>query len=218
MQLAPFERKEFSQFTEDGILLELVRRLDPPHFFVEIGAGDGSENCTRVLAERKWSGAWIDRDPQNIHRAKALPCAQWLQVICAHFDVDHVGYIAHVAPHEIGVLSIDVDGMDYWLWKALCEPYRSHFSSPNQEVLPPRLSPWIVVIEAQIQKPHDQPFVQPYEANHQWDNASQDVGASIFSLRSLGDSLGYTYLGKCPDAHSPNLFFVRSDLVGALGE
>lgn len=198
MQLAQYNHREFSQFTEDGITLELVRRLDPPHFFVEIGCGDGSENNTRVLAERKWSGLWIDSSNYT-----AINLFPWVNVRCAHMDIERAAYYVRFAPREFGVLSIDVDGMDYHLWKAFCEY---------------AWKPWIVIIEAQIQKPFDEPYVQPYDETYAWDHETKENGASIFSLTELGKELGYECLGKCPDEGSPNLFFVRADLMGRLGE
>lgn len=198
--LTPYERKVYSQFEEDGITLELVRRIDPPKYFVEIGAGDGSENCTRILLEDGWSGVWVDKDPANFAKAEPLlGVGKKLHLICDRVTISNArGYIEY--PKQIGVLSIDVDGNDYWLWKQICGglfAYRPH----------------IVIIEAQIQKPHDEPYVMPYDPDYEWDNVSHTCGASVLSLIDLGLEMDYIYVGKCSNIHSPNLFFVRSDLM-----
>jgi hypothetical protein len=63
---APYERKIYSQRGEDGILAEIFRRIGTGGtFFVEFGAGDGSENNTAWLLENGWSGVWIEGDPSN---------------------------------------------------------------------------------------------------------------------------------------------------------
>ena len=58
------ESKQWSQNGEDGLLAELVRRVGQEEreerTFVEIGAADGSENCTRALAEIGWHGVWVE--------------------------------------------------------------------------------------------------------------------------------------------------------------
>jgi hypothetical protein len=54
-------RRHFSQNDEDGILLEILRRLDivDARSFIEFGVGDGTENNTIILLAKKWSGAWV---------------------------------------------------------------------------------------------------------------------------------------------------------------
>jgi hypothetical protein len=54
-------RRHFSQNDEDGILLEILRRLDivDPRSFIEFGVGDGTENNTIILLAKKWRGAWV---------------------------------------------------------------------------------------------------------------------------------------------------------------
>jgi hypothetical protein len=171
----------FSQFQEDIVLLELVRRVNPPRFYVEIGAGDGTENCTRILKEDGWQGLWFD---PLLGTGKVQP---W-QV--------HQRLTAAGCPFPFGVLSIDVDGNDYWLWEGFGKTW---------------YRPAIVVIEAQIQRPFDVPYIMPFDAEYEWDHKSHDCGASVCSLVELGKKMGYTFVGKCPDYHSPNLFFVSDE-------
>ncbi len=190
LDLTPYTDRIYSQFGEDGITLELVQRLQPPKFYAEIGAGDGTENNTRVLKAAGWEGVWFD--------------ASWgtVDVRCHRFTVANARTLfnQHHVPTEFGVLSIDVHGNDYWIWRALGWHFR----------------PYIVIIEAQIQRPHDRPYIMPYDPEYVWDNESHDCGASVFSLVELGRQLGYAFVGKTPDPHSPNCFFVRDDLVSKL--
>ncbi len=202
MDLAPYARKGYSQFTESGIIEELVRRCEPMPFFVEIGAGNGEENCTRDLAEKGWDGLWIDADPCNIPSLRAIANrmpgrvdAVWMQITAANAMSALEGWPGHTR-REFGVLSIDVDGNDYHIWKAL-----GYYK------------PAIVVIEAQIQRPHDQPWIMDYDPYYLWPHADNDCGASVASLVELGQRMGYHFIGKCPDYHSPNLFLCRDDLT-----
>lgn len=187
----------WSQFDEDLWIAGLVAQLPGiPHTFVEIGCGDGSENNTRLLLEQGWHGSWVDASPENVAKAALvndnIACER---ITCENFPPPNYGFI------DLGLLSIDVDGNDWWLWeKSYTLDWR----------------PWIVVIEAQIQKPFDQPYVMPYDPEWVWpDNPATETyewGASVFSMIELGKELGYEYVGKPANPHSPNLFFVRKDL------
>jgi hypothetical protein len=71
--LQRFEATRFSQNGEDGILAELLRRLDlRAGVAVEIGAADGSENCTRALVEDGWRAVWIEGDPGEAAQARVV--------------------------------------------------------------------------------------------------------------------------------------------------
>jgi len=188
-----YDRQEYSQFGEDGLTLELVRRLDPPKWFVEVGCGNGEENNTRCLIERGWRGVWFDRDNENAAMARRY------NKMTLEVAVNQETYVPLV-PNTIGVLSIDVDGNDYWIWRGLN----------------PQLNPSIVIIECQTQRPLNEPYVMPYDPEYVWDHASRDCGASLFSMQELGRELGYTFVGMPANPHSPNAFFVRNDLLPRL--
>jgi len=59
--LNEFGVKVFSQSDEDGITLEILRRLGiDSGIALEIGSGDGTENNTLVLLASGWKCAWED--------------------------------------------------------------------------------------------------------------------------------------------------------------
>ena len=66
-----FGAKFFSQSDEDGITLEIIRRIGlKTGTFLELGVGDGLENNTLVLLSVGWRGAWFGGetlafDPQS---------------------------------------------------------------------------------------------------------------------------------------------------------
>src|SRR6266545_4301501 len=68
--LTPFEFKVFSHNGEDGVTLEILRRIGVEHsYFVEFGGEYGQEGNTRILSEvLGWSGLLMERDWENFGR------------------------------------------------------------------------------------------------------------------------------------------------------
>src|SRR4051812_37566560 len=70
-ELHAAESSTYSQNGEDGLLAALLERVGAPaRTFAEIGASDGTENCTRALAEQRWRGFWFEADTERIAQAK----------------------------------------------------------------------------------------------------------------------------------------------------
>ena len=111
----------FSQYGEDGIVEYLVRRCEiTPSTFVEIGVETYAEANTRFLAEhRLWSGLIIDRNPK-LERDLARTGLNWraqVRAVSAFVTIDNVRELVEpfVESDGLGLLSVDVDGVDYWL-------------------------------------------------------------------------------------------------------
>jgi hypothetical protein len=187
--LNKFERKIFSQNGEDGIVAELARLLDPPRFFVEFGVESGIECNTRALKHAGWCGICWDTgnaDPErNLYRERIT--AENINDLFAKYRV----------PEHFGLLSIDIDGNDYYVWNALDARYR----------------PAIVVIEYNALFPPDQACTIAYDADFCWDKSNYQ-GASFLALCRLGIRKGYRPV--CTDRKGVNLFLVRQDLLAAL--
>jgi hypothetical protein len=187
-----FEYSNHSQNGEDGIIAELFRRVGyGDRVFVEIGASDGAENCTADLVFKGWNGIWIEGDPDKVAAARKRTVGHSVRVIEAFIDRESVLSILKKAsaPTEPDLLVIDVDGNDYWIWKAVATRY----------------VPRVVVIEYNSTVgPHLQ-WVMPYNPNHRW-NRTAWHGAGLAALARLGRSLGYVLVG-C-DSHGVNAFFV----------
>lgn len=195
--LTRYEARVHSQNGEDGILEELFRRIGHGgRVFVEFGAGDGSENCSRNLVERHgWSGFWFEGDPATAERARAAVAGR--SVVVQQRFLDRTGILevfrAAGVPREIDLLVIDVDGNDYWLWEELASRYRSR----------------VVVIEYNGAFPPGISWVMRYDARHSWDRSCFH-GASLDALTRLAERLGYR-LVAC-DRNGVNAFFVRADI------
>jgi hypothetical protein len=192
----------YSQADEDGILDELFRRIGLTNGqFLEFGCGNGLENNSTYLLFTGWRGVWIDGDPEEIrsvekHFQSYIESGQ-LKVRRAFITTDNINeLIREAAPdiQELDLLSIDVNGNDYWFWQALTG-----------------LRPRVVAIEynATFRPPHK--IVQKYNPTHNWDGTNY-FGASLKALEELGREKGYALTG-CSFAGA-NAFFIREDLVG----
>jgi hypothetical protein len=122
-----FGNKCFSQTDEDGITLEIVRRLGlTKGVYAEFGVGNGLENNTLILAACGWRGFWVGGEDLVFDYSKATNfhnIQDWITIdnILAHA---HAGMNA-LGASEIDVLSLDLDGNDiYFLEKLLTDRIR----------------------------------------------------------------------------------------------
>jgi hypothetical protein len=197
--LMNFERKVSSQNGEDGIIREIFNRIGTTDkFFVEFGIQDGRECCTRDLVENQgWSGLWLEGSPEDAERARQNFARFPIKVLQRFVTAENIVAALEEAgiPREFDFLSIDVDGNDYWIWKAVVARY----------------SPRAMVIEYNSTFGSRQPWVVPHDPNFLNDGTAF-FGASLESFARLGKEFGYHLVG-C-DSNGINAFFVRSDLVG----
>jgi hypothetical protein len=187
--LERYEQRFTSQNGEDGILAALYARIGTTNrHFVEFGVEDGGECCSRHLRERRgWTGLLMDggehaRPVGPVHRE--FITAENVTALFAKYGV----------PAEFDLLSIDIDGNDYWVWQALSG-----------------YSPRVVVIEYNAAIPPSESRTVPYDPAFRWDGGDY-FGASLLALERLGRRKGYTLVG-C-DSRGINAFFVRNDCLG----
>ena len=119
----------FSQFDEDGILLYLFTVLGVAHkTSVEVCAGVGHEcNSANLIINHAWDGLLIDGNPENVRIAREFyaryPDTFWRPPTVAHAWVDAETINDIITENgfsgEIDLLSLDMDGVDFWIWKAL---------------------------------------------------------------------------------------------------
>ncbi len=200
-RLNKWEHKVFSQAGEDGIIAEIFRRIGTTNrLFVEFAAGDGVENNTRYLLSLGWRGLWIEAHPGYIDeivkkqsRAIEEGTLRLLHEFVTAENIESLFKKADV-PEEFDLLSIDIDGNDYWTWKEIG-----------------RYHPRVVVIEYNAIFPPGCEWVMEYAPDTTWDGTS-NYGASLTALEVLGAHKGYKLVG-C-NLGGVNACFVRDDLVG----
>lgn len=192
-----FGRKVFSQADEDGITLEVLRRMAllRSGCFAEFGVGVGLENNTLVLAALGWRGFWVGGEalafpaPSN---ARFTFMKEWV-------TLDNVAQLArkgmaHVGAGALDVVSMDLDGNDiYFVEKLLHEGVR----------------PKLFIVEYNSKFPPPIEFQIDYDPGHSW--AHDDYyGASLSSFDRLFSRFGYRLI--CCNAHTgANAFFVDAD-------
>src|ERR1041385_2021340 len=116
----------YSQTDEDGILQEIYRRIGTANkHFLEFGCGNGLENNSTYLLLAGWRGLWMDGGEENIKTVhENFPtylAAGKLQTKQAFITVDNINSLIRDSglDQEMDLLSIDIDGNDYWIWEAL---------------------------------------------------------------------------------------------------
>ncbi len=198
--LNAFERRVLSQNGEDGILAELFSRLPHNRFFVEIGVEDGLQCNTALLATRYgWRGVMIEADEPMFDRLKAKYAGSSVTCVRKFADRDNVAATLEElgVPRSFDLLSIDIDGNDYYVWEATAA-----------------FTPSVVVIEYNATLGPGASKVITYNPAHIW-RKDRYYGASLTALAKLGTRLGYSLIGT--DRRGINAFFVRHDLLGACG-
>jgi len=199
--LGEVEFQVFSQRGEDGIIQYIISKIEIPNrIFVEFGVEDYTESNTRLLLMgNNWSGLVIDGDPGNI-RFIQNDFIYWkydLTAVQSFITKENIdGLITgYTDCRDIGLLSVDIDGNDYWVWEAITT-----------------ISPRIVVCEynsafgatEKVSIPYAPDFVRG-RAHH----SELYFGASLAAFCSLAEKKGYDLIGTS-DA-GLNAFFVRKD-------
>lgn len=200
--LSEREFQVYSQWGEDGIIDFLVENTHiDQKVFVEFGVQDYRESNTRfLLINRNWSGLVMDGSEEYINYIKR-DFIYWkynLKAECAFITKENINSLLlnNGISGEIGLLSIDIDGNDYWVWDAI-------------EVI----NPAIVVSEYNARFGKEKALTIPYEPNFYRSQAHYSniyYGASLKALYLLAQRKGYAFVG-C-NSTGNNAFFVRRDL------
>lgn len=206
---SPLHEAEFqvcSQWGQDGIIEHLLTRVSvEDEAFVEFGVQDYTESNTRfLLQQRNWRGLVLDGDAANIAaiRADELSWRYELTALHAFVTAENINELLVGAGFEgdIGLLSVDIDGMDYWVWKSIGA-----------------IEPRIVICEYNSLFGVRSAVTVPYEAGFHRARAHFSnlyFGASLPALCDLAEEKGYAFVG-CTSAGN-DAFFVRKDCVGGL--
>jgi hypothetical protein len=195
--------KVFSQFDEDGIIQYLISKLPIENrTFIEFGVENYEESNTRfLLLNDHWQGMVLDAraaDIRYIQRDKIY----WqydLQAKCTWITRENINALLHESGfgEDVGLLSIDIDGNDYWIWEAIQS-----------------IRPRIVVVEYNSLfglRPLAVPYKEDFDrtASHY---SNLYYGCSLGALQHLAEKNGYLLLGSNVLGH--NAFFIRADIAG----
>jgi len=185
-----------SQNEEDGLLLALFKRIGTTdRRFVEIGCGMNGGNSGFLAQECGWSGLMVDAKSESIEKvtvrfkghpvrtAKQRVTTEGVNVLLEKFGLTG----------EIDLLSIDIDGMDYWVWDAV--------SACSPRVVAIEYN-WLFGPERTVTIPYSSEFDLGAIGNRGY------RGASLAALAHLGKTKGYRLVAT----ERVNAFFLRNDL------
>ena len=196
----------YSQFGEDGIIQYLLGKVgDVEPRFVEFGVEDYRQANTRFLLEKDgWSGLILDAGTAH-ERFAGHPRYRWrhpVQTVTAFITKENINHLIAEGgvTGPIGLLSVDIDGNDYWVWEAI-------------DVVVPA----IVVVEYNSVFGPDAAITVPYDPAFFRGDAHTSrlyFGASLPALCHLAERKGYVCVGS--NSAGNNAFFVRRELAGSL--
>ena len=204
-KIEDIEFKIFSQFGDDGIIQFLIDKLEIDYEyqnFIEFGVEDYSEANTKfLLFNNNWSGLILDSSNENIENIKKNNFF-WkfdLEAIECFIKKENINSIitnSNIYKKKIGILSIDIDGNDYWVWKEINV-----------------IDPLIVIVEynssfgfeKKVSIPYNQSFERSkaHHSNLYW-------GASIEALKFLAAQKGYNFLTT--NSAGNNAYFIKKNL------
>lgn len=202
--LPPFREtgfRVFSQMEEDGKLLFIFALVGMENkIFVEIGSDDGvNSNSANLFFNFGWRGLFIDGNPSAIKRGKNFyrryPTPFSFQPVfaCAMITRENINEIISTSGFsgEIGLLSIDIDGNDYWVWDAITV-----------------VNPRVVLIETHTEFGMEN-IVVPYDPTYFYPGKHPVYhGASPVAMTNLARKKGYRLVGA--NELGFNFFFVKN--------
>lgn len=192
-----------SQFEEDGILLFIFALIGTTNkVAVEICAGDGIEcMSTNLVLNHGWWGYLFDGSERNVERgARFFRGAKDTFLFPPRFtrawitaeNVNDVIRDAGIAG-DIDLLALDIDGMDYWVWKAI-----------------ERIRPRVVVCETHNVIGADDALTVPYDPNFMI-TVPDYMGASLAAMTKLAEEKGYRLVGT--HRYGFNAFFILKEVA-----
>lgn len=206
--LSDVEFSVFSQMGDDGIIQWLINKIAIPEklrTFIEFGVENYTESNTRfLLVNNNWSGFVMDGSEKNVNFIKndfiswqfdLTSKAVFVNTKNINDEIKTAGFSG-----EIGILHIDIDGNEYWIWDAI-----------------DIVNPIIVIVEYNSAFGNERAITIPYDPAFISSKAHYSriyYGVSIKALDHLAAKKGYTFVG-C-NSSGINAYFVRNDYADRL--
>ncbi len=201
----------YSQFDEDGIILYVLSMIGfQSRSVVEICCGTGDEcNATNLILNHGFQGFLFDGDPTKLKIAKdffrakkdCLLTPPAIQQAWITRDNINALLVDIGVSGEVDLLSLDIDGNDYYVWEAI-----------------DAISPRLCVFETQNIIPGDRSLTIRYDPEFDCfskQGPAQDYrGVSLAAMKKLSARKGYRFIG-C-HKHGFNAFFLRNDVAPGL--
>jgi hypothetical protein len=182
--------EDYSQYGESKILLEIFEKIGTENnYVVEFGASDGFWlSNARMFINMGWDSLLMDgiEDPKNGVNREFIT-AENINELFEKYSV----------PKKFDLLSIDIDGNDYWVWKEL------------------KYEPNVVIIEYNSNFDVNENYVLSYNPKHNFYESGGYYSASVMALVELGKKKGY-FLHR--EVSFTNLIFVKDTFKNELLE
>jgi len=200
--LSDVEFQVYSQWGEDGIIDWLINKFpEIPKSFLEIGTQDYRESNTRfLLINKNWDGFLIEADKAAIKDIKSQR-VYWkhnLRAINEFITKDNINDVIKKfnIPKKLGLLSLDIDGVDYWVLNKLSV-----------------LDPSIIICEYNSLFGQKKSVTVPYKENFirsDMHHSNLYYGASIKAFIDLMKKKNYFLIGT--NSAGNNAFFVKKNI------
>lgn len=200
------EFRVYSQWGEDGIVEWLIQNLPIKNTtFVEFGVENYGEANTRFLLEnRNWKGLIMDGSDTYMNYVKQdqIYWRHDLRAVSAFITCENINSLLeeHGYGNDLGILSIDIDGNDYWVLDAIKDITAS-----------------ILICECNPIFGDQYAITVPYKSNFSRFDAHYSglyFGASINAIKGLAEERGYEFVGTC--SNGINAFFVKRELFSGI--
>lgn len=205
--LEDIEFKVYSQWGEDGIIEYLVSKIPIENkFFIEFGVENYNESNTRFLMmNRNWSGLVIDGTKENVEYIQNRDYFWKYNLTAVHSFItkENINNLISDSLNSlsidknIGLLSVDIDGVDYWILNEIA-----------------CIDPSIIICEYNGLFGNNTPLTVPYDKNFvRGDKHYSNLywGANLKAFNDLLTDKGYLYIGS--NQQNLNAFFVKKDLA-----
>ena len=194
----------FSQFEEDGILLAIFAAIGEENkTFIDLGSANGiNSNCANLAINFGWDGLFIDGSEESVQEGRNFYKTHpdtWIHPPTfkqGFIQCENVNSLINDAGFEgnVDLLSIDLDGNDYWIWDAI-----------------KAVSPNVVIIETHVEFGYNS-IVVPYDKDYYYPGKHPDYhGASPVAMKKLGEKLGYRLVAS--NNYGFNTIYVKKDLA-----
>ena len=189
----------FSQWGDDGIINWLTNNLPIKNkIFIEIGTEDYKESNTRFLImNQNWTGHLIEADIESVEKIKNQSISWKYDLNSHNLLVDKKNINKMISnlnlPKEIGLLSLDIDGIDYWVWEKIKV-----------------IEPVIFVCEFNSVLGDKHAISVPYNKNFnrtKFHYSNLAFGASLPAFKYISELKGYKFLGT--NSNGVNAYFVK---------
>ncbi len=197
--LSKVEFSVFSQWGDDGIINWLTNNIPIKNkIFIEIGTEDYKESNTRFLLKFKnWSGHLIEAEDSHVKNIlnQSIVWKHDLKINNYKIQKENINKIFKnfKLPKEIGLLSLDIDGIDYWVWKELNI-----------------IKPVLFVCEFNSIFGDKKAVTVPYNKNFnrtKFHYSNLAFGASLEALKFICKKKNYIFLGT--NSNGVNAYFIN---------